>query len=130
MQLHIEQYECSGKTRAISLVMVAIRLVCVAVGFITGDTERTWANLLLTTYYMVLLAFSGVLYCAIKYVAQARLGSIILRVTQASMSVVQYAAIPLLTVLVAGVGNHGLYNRITVALAQRAYLPLDPRAPR
>src|SRR3546814_3941912 len=75
MQLQNEQYEFSGKTRTISLVMVAIGLVCVAVGFITGDTERTWANLLLNNYYMVLLAFSGVMYCAIQYVAQAGWGT-------------------------------------------------------
>src|SRR3546814_13397356 len=110
MQLQNEQYEFSGKTRTISLVMVAIGLVCVAVGFITGDTERTWANLLLNNYYMVLLAFSGVMYCAIQYVAQAGWGTNILRVPQAFLSVAPYAAILLVIVLVAGLGTHGLYH--------------------
>lgn len=110
MQLQNEQYEFSGKTRTISLALIAVGVICVAVGFLTGDTERTWANLLLNNYYMVLIAFAGVMYCAIQYVAQAGWGTNILRVPQAFMSVVPLAAISLTVVLAVGLGTHQLYH--------------------
>src|SRR3546814_13489480 len=76
---------------------------------------------------MVLLAFSGVMYCAISYVAQAGWGTHILRVPQAFMSVVPYAAILLVIVLVAGLGSHGLYNHwVLPALSDPQSPEFDP----
>lgn len=110
MQIRDEKFEFSGRGKTICLALVAIGILTVAIGFITGDTERTWANLLIDSYYFALMAFAGLMFCAIQYVAQAGWSAAILRIPQAFMAVIPYAAVILLIVIGAGLAGHHLYH--------------------
>ncbi|HVW96526.1 MAG TPA: hypothetical protein VHA56_11215 [Mucilaginibacter sp.] len=95
------QFEFKGKAKTWSLIMIAIGVIGLLVGFLTNG-ERTFANLLLNGYYMSCVCICGVFFCAVQYVAQAGWSTAILRVPQAFARILPYAGIILLIVIVAG----------------------------
>ena len=97
-----EQFEFKGKAKTWSLIMLAIGLVGLIFGLVTGNAERTFANLLLNGYYLTCVSICGVFFCAVQYVAQAGWPTAILRVPQAFAKVLPYAGIILLLIICAG----------------------------
>src|SRR6202000_214317 len=77
-----QRFIFKGKARTKCLVMIAIGIIGIAYGFLSGSGERTFANLLLMGYYLVTVCLFGVCFCAIEYIAQSGWSVSILRIPQ------------------------------------------------
>jgi hypothetical protein len=97
-----EQYEFTGKAKTYSLIAIALGILAIALGFVTGHGERTFANLLLMGYYFTCVCTAGVFFCALQYVAQAGWSASLLRIPQAFAKVLPIAGTILLIIIIAG----------------------------
>lgn len=97
-----EQFEFKGKAKTWSLIMIAVGLIGIAYGFLSGSGERTFANLLLMGYYFACVCICGIFFCAVQYVAQAGWSVSILRIPQAFAKVLPIAAVVLLVIICSG----------------------------
>jgi hypothetical protein len=97
-----QQFEFQGKAKTWSLIMIAIGVIGILYGFISGSGERTFANLLLMGYYFTCVCICGVFFLAVQYVAQAGWSASILRIPQAFAKVLPLAAVILLVIIIAG----------------------------
>jgi hypothetical protein len=96
------QFEFTGKVKTLSLAAIAFGVLAIAIGFFTGQGERTFANLLLMSYYFACVCTAGVFFCALQYVAQAGWSASLLRIPQAFARVLPIAAVILVVVIFAG----------------------------
>src|ERR1700744_3985263 len=102
-----EQYQFTGKVKTWSLVAIAIGVITIIAGFLTGHQQRTFSNLLLMGYYFTCVCAAGVMFCAIQYAAQAGWSASILRVPQAFGKVLPVADLILIVIVIAGLNiNH------------------------
>jgi hypothetical protein len=97
-----ERFEFGGKAKTWSLIAILVGIIAVAFGFLVGQGERTFANLLLMSYYFVGVCIAGAVFCGIQYVAQAGWSASILRIPQAFARVLPIAGIILIVVIFAG----------------------------
>ncbi|MDB4925692.1 quinol:cytochrome C oxidoreductase [Mucilaginibacter sp.] len=97
-----EQFEFNGKAKTWSLIAVVVGIIAIAFGFLTNHGERTFANLLLMGYYFTCVCIAGIFFCALQYAAQAGWSASLLRVPQAFVKVLPYAAVILLLIIGAG----------------------------
>ena len=97
-----ERFEFQGRAKTLSLVLIAIGLIGIAYGFLSGSAERTFANLLLMGYYFACVCICGIFFCALQYVAQAGWSVAVLRVPQAFAKSLPVAAVVLLVIICAG----------------------------
>ncbi|MEO8886490.1 MAG: quinol:cytochrome C oxidoreductase [Mucilaginibacter sp.] len=104
-----EQFEFTGNVKTWSLIAIVIGVVAIALGILTGNVERTFANMLLMGYYITCVCLCGVFFCAIQYVAQAGWSASILRIPHAFIKVLPIAATILVVIAVAGLAitHHG-----------------------
>lgn len=105
-----EQFEFSGKVKTWSFIAILIGIVAIAYGFLTDHAERTFANLLLMSYYLTCICAAGLFFLAIQYVSQAGWPTGLLRVPQALSRVLPVASLILIGVCAAGLLTHNLYH--------------------
>jgi len=101
-----ERFEFTGSVKTWSLIAIVVGVLVIALGFVTGAGERTFANLLLMGYYFACVCICGVFFCALQYVAQAGWSASILRIPQAFARTLPYAAVILVVIIVAGLSLH------------------------
>src|SRR5476651_716028 len=97
-----QQFVFQGRGKTLALVLIVIGVIGLLVGFFTGNGERTFANLLLMSYYFACVCTCGVFFCAVQYVAQAGWSASILRIPQAFAKTLPIAAVILIFVIGAG----------------------------
>lgn len=97
-----DQIEFKGKAKTFSLIFIAVGIIGIAYGFLSGSGERTFANLLLMGYYFTGVCICGVFFCAVQYVAQAGWSAAVIRIPQAFARLLPIAAIILLTIICLG----------------------------
>jgi hypothetical protein len=97
-----EQIEFKGKAKTWSLVFIALGIIGIAYGFLSGSGERTFANLLLMGYYFTCVCICGVFFCAVQYVAQAGWSASVLRIPQGFARVLPIAAVVFIVIVCAG----------------------------
>ncbi|WP_295717435.1 quinol:cytochrome C oxidoreductase [Mucilaginibacter sp.] len=97
-----EQFEFTGKVKTYSLAAIAVGVITILAGFLTGAGERTFANLLLMGYYFACVCMAGVFFCALQYVAQAGWSASLIRVPQAFAKTLPFAATLLLVIILCG----------------------------
>lgn len=105
-----EQYKFTGKPKTWSLIAILIGILAIAFGFFTDHAERTFANLLLMSYYVTCVCAAGAFFLAIQFVAQAGWSAGLLRIPQAFARILPIASIVLIIVCVAGLLTHNLYH--------------------
>lgn len=105
-----EQFEFTGKAKTLSIVGIVLGVAAIAYGFLSGLHERTFANLLLMSYYFACVCMSGTFFLAVQYVAQAGWSASILRVPQAMAKTLPLASIILIVIIGAGLYTHNLYH--------------------
>ncbi|WP_295675119.1 quinol:cytochrome C oxidoreductase [uncultured Mucilaginibacter sp.] len=98
-----ERFQFQGNAKTWSLVLMAIGVIGIAIGFLTGGGERTFANLLLMSYYFACVCTCGVFFLAVQYVAQAGWSAAILRIPQAFAKTLPIAAVILFAVIFLGI---------------------------
>lgn len=128
MQANTENYIVSDKAKRISIALIAVGIIAVVAGFLTGHAERTWANLLTSSYFFTCITLGGIMFCAIQYVAQAGWSVVVVRIAQAFSAVQPVAAIILLLVVGIGLGTHSLYHHWADPNLLKEYLP-DGKTP-
>jgi hypothetical protein len=107
-----EQFEFTGKVKALSIIGILVGIGTIAYGFMGDEVshERTFANLLLMAYYFACVCMSGAFFLAVQFVAQAGWSASILRVPQAMAKTLPIAVIILLVVVGLGLYTHNLYH--------------------
>lgn len=105
-----EQFTFSGKLKTWSLIAVVVGALAIAFGFLTGQAERTYANLLLMAYYVTCVCAAGLFFIAVQYVAQAGWSAGLLRIPQAMSRVLPIASLILFVVVAGGLLSHNLYH--------------------
>jgi len=105
-----EQFDFSGKPRTWSLIAILIGVIAIVYGFVFNGAERTFANLLLMSYYLTCICAAGTCFLAIQYVTQSGWSAGMIRVPQAFASLLPLASLILLGVCVAGLFSHNLYH--------------------
>ena len=78
-----EQFTFSGKLKTWTLLAIVVGILTIGFGFITGQQERTFANLLLMAYYTTCVCATGLFFIALQYVAQAGWATGLIRIPQA-----------------------------------------------
>jgi hypothetical protein len=106
-----EQFEFTGKAKTLSVIGIVIGLAAILYGFSDHEMhERTFANLLLMSYYFACVCMSGAFFLAVQFVAQAGWSASILRVPQAMAKTLPIAVVILIVIIGAGLYTHNLYH--------------------
>jgi hypothetical protein len=106
-----EQFEFTGKVKTFSVIAIIIGIAAIAYGFSDHEMhERTFANLLLMSYYFACVCMSGAFFLAVQFVAQAGWSASILRVPQAMAKTLPIAVVILIVIIGAGLYTHNLYH--------------------
>jgi hypothetical protein len=95
-------FEFKGKAKTWSLVLMAVGTAGTLYGFLSGNGERTFSNLLLNAYYLVCICICGICITAVSYVAKAGWSAAILRLPQALAKTLPVAGVILLVVVCSG----------------------------
>lgn len=105
-----EQFIFSGKLKTWTLIAIVVGILATAFGLLTGQQERTFANLLLMAYYFTCVCAAGLFFMALQYVAQAGWAIGLIRIPQAMSRVLPIASLILVIVSAAGLMTHNLYH--------------------
>lgn len=105
-----EQFTFSGKLKTWTLIAIVVGILATAFGLLTGQQERTFANLLLMAYYFTCVCATGLFFIALQYVAQAGWATGLIRIPQAISKVLPIAALILIVVSASGLMTHNLYH--------------------
>ena len=88
-------------------VLIVYGLFTVFIGFYTGDTVRTWANLLLNNYYFMSLAIGAAFWLAIQYITQSGWSAQFIRIP---MAMSDFLVVSFIIWIVMFFGLHHLYE--------------------
>jgi len=97
--MKLQEFQASPAMIRLFRAMALAGALTLAVGAVVAP-ERTWANLLLASFYLIGLGLSGVLFIAIQYVCGAEWSVAFRRVPEAMAGTVPVAALTFLLVLV------------------------------
>jgi hypothetical protein len=106
-QISDRRYELTRNNKVIPMVMIAIGVIAIIVGFMT-DKTRTWATLLHNNFYFTAMALCGTFFVAVNYVAQAGWATGIKRVPEAMGGFLKFGAVGM--ILIFALGHHDLYS--------------------
>ncbi len=101
------KYELTRNNKMIPLVMIAIGVVAIIMGFMT-DKTRTWAVLLQNDFYFTAIALAGTFFIAFNYAAQSGWTVGIKRVPEAMGGFLKFGMLGLILIFV--FGHHDLYH--------------------
>ena len=91
----------------IPMIMIAIGIVAIIMGFMT-DKTRAWAVLLQNNFYFTAIALAGTFFIAFNYAAQAGWAVGIKRVPEAMGGFLKYGMTAMILIFV--FGHHDLYH--------------------
>jgi hypothetical protein len=97
-----DRYVFEGKAKTYSLLAILVGIVAIVLGFLV-NADRTFSNLLLMGYYFTCVCAAGGVFCAIQYAAQAGWSASMIRIPQAFVKVLPYAAAILIIIIAAGI---------------------------
>ena len=97
-----DRYVFEGKAKTYSLLAIVVGIITVIAG-LYFNADRTFSNLLLMGYYFTCVCAAGGVFCAIQYAAQAGWSASMIRIPQAFVKVLPYAAAILLIIIAAGI---------------------------
>ncbi|HNP98026.1 MAG TPA: quinol:cytochrome C oxidoreductase, partial [Bacteroidia bacterium] len=100
------KYELTKNNKMVPLVMMAIGVVAIVMGFMS-DSTRTWATLLQNNFYFTAMALAGTFFVAFNYVAQAGWAVGIKRVPEAMGGFLKYGMAGMILIFI--FGHHDLY---------------------
>jgi len=102
-----KKVQLSGKFKIAMIILIVVGLISVAIGFLTEDGKRAWANLLLNNYYFLSIAIGATFWLAIQYVTQSGWSTAYLRVP---MAMSNYFIISMALFAIMFLGVHDLYH--------------------
>ncbi len=99
--------QLGGKFKIAMIILIVIGLVSVALSFLTEDSKRAWANLLLNNYYFMSVAIGGTFWLAIQYITQSGWSSSYIRIP---MAMSNYFIVSMILFAIMFFGLHDLYH--------------------
>ncbi len=105
-----EQFVFSDKAKRYTYIMILVGILSIVYGVLSGHTERTWANLLVCSYYFMCICLAGLFFVALQYVAQAGWSAGLVRIPQAFMTALPFASAIIVIVVAGGLLSHNLYH--------------------
>lgn len=102
-----KKLQVSGTFKTVMIILIAVGVAAIVLGFVTDQQSRTWANLLLNNYYFVSLSLGAFFWLAIQAISQSGWSSGFLRIPQA-MGV--YLILGAILWMVLYFGLHDLYH--------------------
>lgn len=99
------------------MIMIAVGVVAIVMGFMT-DKTRTWAALLQNNFYFTAMALAGTFFVAFQYVAQAGWAVGIKRVPEAMGGFLKYGMVGMIVIFL--LGHHDLYHWTHAELYDKA----------
>jgi hypothetical protein len=102
-----KKVQLSGKFKIAMIIMIVVGLISVAIGFLTEDGQRAWANLLLNNYYFLSIALGATFWLAIQAVTQSGWSTAYLRIPQAMSN---YFIVSMILFAIMFFGIHDLYH--------------------
>lgn len=106
------KYVFSGKLKTASLVLMGLGLIGLIVSFIvTQNTERVWANLLLSGFFFTGIAVAGTFFIAVNIVGESGWYTVLRRVPEALGQFTYFGMSAILILVLAGVfGAHHVWE--------------------
>lgn len=101
------KYELTKNNRLIPMIMMAIGLAAIVMGFLT-DKSRTWASLLTNDFYFTAISLCGTFFVALQYVAQAGWAVGIKRIPEAMGGFLKFGVAGIILIFI--LGHHELYH--------------------
>jgi hypothetical protein len=101
------KYELTKNNKIVPMVMVAVGVIAIIMGFVT-DSSRMWAVLLQNNFYFTAMALAGTFFVAVQYVAQAGWAIGIKRVPEAMGGFLKFGAVGMILIFI--FGHHDLYH--------------------
>lgn len=108
-----ERYTFAGTAKMVSLLAIVAGVAVIAYGLMTGETMRTFANLLLMGYYFTCVCAAGAFFVGLQMVTQSGWSAGLVRIPQAMATVLPIASIVLLIIAAGGIYSHTLYHHWT-----------------
>jgi len=108
-----ERYNFAGTAKIVSLLAIVAGVAVIAYGLMTGETMRTFANLLLMGYYFTCVCAAGAFFVGLQMVTQSGWSAGLIRIPQAMATVLPIASIVLLIIAAGGIYSHTLYHHWT-----------------
>ncbi len=102
-----KRIQVGGTFKVIMIIMIAVGLIAILAGFFTGNSTRTWANLLLNNYYFLSVVIGATFWMALQSITQSGWSAAYIRIPQA-MSM--YLIVSFVLWLVMFFGIHDLYH--------------------
>lgn len=102
-----QKFELNQNNRILPLVMIAIGVVAVALGFMS-DPTRAWSSLLISNFYFNAIALAGTFFVAVQMIAQAGWSSGFIRVPEAMGGFLKYGMVGMILIFI--LGHHDLYH--------------------
>jgi len=102
-----KKVQLSGKFKIAMYILIVIGLISVAVGFLTEDSKRAWANLLLNNYYFMSVAIGATFWLAMQYITQSGWSAAYIRVP---MAMSNYFIVSMILFAIMFMGMHDLYH--------------------
>ncbi len=88
-----KKLQISKSFKNIMILLIVIGVVAVAAGFLTGETKRTWSNLLVNNFMFLSIALGGLFWMAIQAITQSGWSAAFVRVPQSLVSYLMVAAL-------------------------------------
>src|SRR3954462_11420090 len=105
-QISDRRYELTKNNKLIPMIMMAVGVIAIVIGFMT-DVTRTWATLLHNNFYFTAMALCGTFFVAVQYIAQAGWAIGLIRVPEAMGKFLLYGGIGM--ILIFFLGHHEIY---------------------
>ncbi len=108
-----ERYNFAGTAKLVSILAIVAGVAVIAYGLMTGETMRTFANLLLMGYYFTCVCAAGAFFVGLQMVTQSAWSAGFIRIPQAMATVLPIASVILLIIAAGGIYSHTLYHHWT-----------------
>jgi hypothetical protein len=102
-----KKVQLSGKFKIAMYILIVIGLISVATGFLTEDSTKAWANLLLNNYYFMSVAIGASFWLAMQYITQSGWSAAYIRVP---MAMSNYLIVSMILFAIMFMGIHDLYH--------------------
>ena len=102
-----KKVQLSGKFKIAMIILIVIGLISITIGFLTEDSKRAWANLLLNNYYFMSVAIGATFWLALQYITQSGWSAAYIRVP---MAMSNYLIVSMVLFAIMFFGIHDLYH--------------------
>lgn len=116
------KYELTRNNKMIPLVMIAIGIVAIIMGFMT-DKTRIWAVLLQNNFYFTAISLAGTFFISFNYAAQAGWAVGIKRIPEAMSGFLKYGMLAMIVIFI--FGHYEIYHWTHFSFAELS----DPKSP-